>query len=183
MTIDTDRLLLRPYSNNDSPAVHAYASEPVVAQYMLWGPNSDEETHVFLRTVQEGAQEEPRTKFDFAIELKDERKMIGGCGIYLKGSELLSGELGYVLNLVYHRRGIMPEAVHALIGFGFDSLGLHRIFARTIQTTGRPPGSWRSAECNMRAGSANLRGLRAYGGTISTTAFWSKNGAMVPPRY
>jgi RimJ/RimL family protein N-acetyltransferase len=130
MILRTDRLTLRPYSDRDFEAVHSYGCDPAVSRYMLWGPNNEEDTREFLRIAQEGANEEPRTKYDFAVELNSEGRMIGGCGIYLKGNTGRVAELGYVLHPAYHRRGIMPEGVRALIGFGFDSLGLHRIFAR-----------------------------------------------------
>jgi ribosomal-protein-alanine N-acetyltransferase len=130
MILQTERLLLRPYRDDDFEGVHAYGSDPEVVRYMLWGPNTGEQTRHFLVEVQDGARAEPRTKFDFAIELRETCTMIGGCGIYLKGSELLVGEMGYVLNPRYHRRGLMPEAARALIGFGFGDLHLHRIFAR-----------------------------------------------------
>jgi ribosomal-protein-alanine N-acetyltransferase len=129
-TLTTERLLLRPYRDDDFDAVHAYGSDPEVVRHMLWGPNTEAQTREFLQTVQQWSRNEPRTKFDFAIELRQEEKMIGGCGIYLKGPELLVGEMGYVLHPAYHRRGIMAEAVQALIDYGFGELHLHRIFAR-----------------------------------------------------
>ena len=39
------------------------------------------------------------------------------------------GELGFSFNPTYGGRGLATEAVYAALGYGFTSLGLHRIFA------------------------------------------------------
>lgn len=40
-TLETERLLLRPFEETDFEAVHAYASVAENVRYMLWGPNDE----------------------------------------------------------------------------------------------------------------------------------------------
>ena len=42
--IQTERLVLREFNEDDWRAVHEYASDPKVVRYMDWGPNTQEET-------------------------------------------------------------------------------------------------------------------------------------------
>ncbi len=149
--LSTNRLILRPYADSDFDGVHAYGSDPDVARYMLWGPNNVEDTREFLRTVHKGAAEEPRTKYDFAITLREDGHVnghiIGGCGIYLRGPQRMVGELGYVLNPKFHRQGLMPEAVMRLMEFGFEDLKLHRVFARCHPAN--RPSAWVMEKAGM----------------------------------
>lgn len=47
--IETERLLLREYLSSDWSDVHEYCKDPDVTRFMLWGPNSDEQTRDFLK--------------------------------------------------------------------------------------------------------------------------------------
>ena len=46
--LTTDRLILREFNENDFAAVHAYASDIENIKYMIWGPNSEDDTVNFL---------------------------------------------------------------------------------------------------------------------------------------
>lgn len=127
MQLETQRLLIREFTDEDYGPVHSYASDPAVTKYMLWGPNTGEQTKDYLRMVQEWEGQEPRTSFEFAVVLQGSGKLIGGCGIYV--SEPRQGEIGYCLNPLYWKQGYASEAGQALLRFGFGELGLHRIFA------------------------------------------------------
>jgi RimJ/RimL family protein N-acetyltransferase len=70
-------------------------------------------------------------------------------------------ELGYWTGVPYWGQGYMTEAVRAVIAFGFDTLGLHRIQATAYP---RNVGSWRVME---KAG-------MTYEGTLRE--FYVKNG-------
>ncbi|WP_151737257.1 GNAT family N-acetyltransferase ['Paenibacillus yunnanensis' Narsing Rao et al. 2020] len=127
MQLESQRLLIREFTDEDYGAVHSYASDPAVTEYMLWGPNTGEQTADYIRTVQEWQWQEPRTSFEFAVVLKDSGQLIGGCGLYV--SEPRQGEIGYCFNSLYWKQGYASEAGEALLHFGFGELGLHRIFA------------------------------------------------------
>lgn len=147
MELDTERLILRPFSNEDAGAVHAYASNIDNVRYMIWGPNDEKDTAAFISECVRKQSETPRRDYDFAVTLKDSGKLIGGCGIYLN-PDLTEGMLGWILHMDYWRQGYMPEAAMALLRLGFEKLGLHRIYATC---NAENYGSWRVMEkCGMR---------------------------------
>lgn len=128
LTLETERLLLRPLNSGDFEAVQAYASVPENVTYMIWGPNGEEDTRAFLRRCEECWNENPIRKHEFAVVLKSSEKVIGACGIYL-AAELNQAMLGWILHRDYWKQGFMPEAAGELLRFGFETLKLHRIYA------------------------------------------------------
>lgn len=128
LTLETERLVLRPPTENDFEAVHAYASVPENVYFMVWGPNDEEATRSFLRDCVEAWKADPIIKYDFAITLKDSGRMIGACGIYLN-QDRTEAMAGWILHRDYWKQGYMPEAALALLKFGFETLKLHRIYA------------------------------------------------------
>ena len=125
---ETKRLILREFSHADFEDVHAYASNLENIKYMIWGPNSEEDTIEFLDDCISNIDKNPRTQYDFAITLKENGKVIGGCGIYLN-NELYEGMLGWVLHKDYWKQGYMTEAGKELLRFAFEDLKLHRLYA------------------------------------------------------
>ncbi len=133
--LTTKRLVLREFTKDDFQGVHAYASNPNNIRYMIWGPNSKEDTENFLKECISERDVKPRLKFDYAITLKEIKdgveipgKVIGGCGIYLNENRD-TGMLGWTLHMDYWKQGYMVEAGEALLKYGFDELELHRIYA------------------------------------------------------
>jgi len=127
--IQSKRLLLREFKETDWQAVHSYASDPEVVRFMDWGPNTENETKAFVSRSISSQKEKPRRKYTLAITLKGENKIIGSCDICLVSSENKEGWIGYCLNRQLWRKGYATEAAKALLGFGFQELELHRIFA------------------------------------------------------
>jgi [ribosomal protein S5]-alanine N-acetyltransferase len=127
--IKTPRLILRDYVFSDWKAVQEYASDSKVARFMPWGPNSPAQTRIFIKTVREWIQHQPRRMFDVAVLLKSENRLIGGCGIRIKNPEQREADLGYAFHRAYWGNGYATEATKALIDFGFSRLKLHRIWA------------------------------------------------------
>lgn len=129
MQLETGRLILREFRITDEDAVHEYGSDPQVVKFMSWGPNTKEETRNFIDTCIKKQSEDPRRSFELAIELKEENKLIGGCGIRASNPVHSEGNIGYVLNKEYWGMGIATETSLALLRFGFGELKLHRIYA------------------------------------------------------
>ena len=72
----------------------------------------------------------------------------------VKNKEQGQAEVGWLLGRSYQGRGIATEAVKALLAFGFESMGLHRIYARTGSRNVR---SWRLMERVGMRREAHLR--------------------------
>lgn len=121
--LETKRLILRKYKEDDFHAVHQYVNCAENLTYMTFGPNNEAQTRDHIRRVI--AQENPN--YDFVVTLKDTGQLIGGCSISPDGCE---GEMGWILHRDYWKQGYGAEFGQALLSFGFDELKLHRITAR-----------------------------------------------------
>ncbi len=119
LMLTTPRLTLRPWRQTDLADFYEYASVDGVGQLAGWIPHrSMEESRTILGHFIEG-------KHVFALE--HEGKVIGSLGVEKYNEELypelaaLQGrELGYVLSRDYWGRGLMPEAVKAVVDWLFE---------------------------------------------------------------
>ena len=124
LVIETERLLLRPFKQADLNDFYEYASVEGVGEMAGWYHHqSIEKTQEILdRFI-----EEDKT---FAIVYKENNKVIGSLGIEKYGLEekltefdgYVGREIGYVLSKEYWGKGIMPEAVMAVINYLFGNL-------------------------------------------------------------
>ncbi len=124
--LETERLILRTFTQDDLSAVHSYASCPENILYMVWGPNSQEDTQAFIRMAISKANETPCTNYQYAAVIKDTGKLIGACNLLLSGDE---AETGWILHRDFWKQGYGTEMGKAMLRLGFDELPLHRIIA------------------------------------------------------
>jgi [ribosomal protein S5]-alanine N-acetyltransferase len=68
----------------------------------------------------------------WCVTLNDQDVAIGSCCFWNIDEDFHSGELGYELNRAHWGKGIMTEALPAVIASGFNDLGLHRIEANPL---------------------------------------------------
>lgn len=109
--------------------MHVYSSDPEVVRFMLWGPNTVEDTKAFIKRSIAFQQEQPRRNCNLAVILTAENRLIGSCGIYISNPDWREGYIGYVFNRNYWKKGYATETSKALLKFGFEQLSLHRIYA------------------------------------------------------
>ena len=127
--LTTERLLLRDFVEDDWRAVHEYAVDPEVVRYVEWGPNTEQHTQEFIARTISQQQAEPRRQYELAVVLKDTNCLIGACGLRLSRPEHHGGDFGYCFNRQFWGQGYATEAARAIVRFGFEQCGLHRIFA------------------------------------------------------
>jgi RimJ/RimL family protein N-acetyltransferase len=126
-TLETERLILRKFTEDDFAAVHSYASCADNVVYMVWGPNNGEQTRAFINMAIIKANENPCMNYQFAAILKNTNKLIGACNLARIRSD--EAEIGWILHRDYWKQGYGTEMGKAILEFGFDELPLRRLFA------------------------------------------------------
>jgi RimJ/RimL family protein N-acetyltransferase len=124
-----EHVVLREYRGEDWRAVHQYATDPEVCRFMSWGPNTEQESRDHVIGSMEAAAERPRRKFNLLVALKATGEVIGGTGLVVDNPRNREGWIGYCFAREHWGRGYATETARLLVRFGFEELGLHRIFA------------------------------------------------------
>ncbi len=120
--IETERLILRPWREEDLQDFYEYASVPGVGEMAGWPHHETVETS---RLVLDLFIREKKT---FAVVLKENGKVIGSLGLEEADranpemENKRGREVGYVLSKAYWGQGLMPEAVEAVINYCFSAL-------------------------------------------------------------
>jgi [ribosomal protein S5]-alanine N-acetyltransferase len=128
-TIETERLILRPHQESDFDGIHEYATDQDVVKFMQWGPNTLDETRFFLDTCIANQKHADRLSYDFAVVSREDGSFLGTVSLRLSSPSARAAELGYTYQKRAWGRGIASEAARRMVDFGFDELGLTRIFA------------------------------------------------------
>ncbi|MDJ0365763.1 GNAT family protein [Hymenobacter sp. H14-R3] len=125
---ETPRLVLRAFTPADVPHLVELAGNYEVAKNTLNIPHPyhEEDARRWVQLTQENYQQ--RVGYAFAIELRATGKLVGGIGLTLQ-ARFDRAEAGYWLGQAYWGQGLASEALAALLGFGFGTLGLHKIVA------------------------------------------------------
>ena len=126
--LETKRLLIRPLQRRDAPDIYDYSKDKEVARYVLWHHQEDisEARAVISHQRRLYRRGEPCS---LGIVLKETGTVIGTIGFMSFSDEHDTAEIGYSMGRKYWNKGLMTEAVGAMIAFGFDRLGLNRIEA------------------------------------------------------
>ena len=132
MILTTERLVLREFDDADWPAVLAYQSDPRYLRFYPWTERTAFEVREFVRMFLAWRDEQPRTRFQFAITLPGDGTLIGNCGIRLLAPGAQEADLGYELDPRYWGSGYATEAAQAMLSLGFQNPSIHRIGARCI---------------------------------------------------
>lgn len=126
--IDTERLILRPWQDSDADALFRYASDPDVGPVAGWAPHTSVENSLeIIRTVFAAPE-------IYAVVLKETCEAVGCCGIMfsdgLHTAEMgqHEAEIGYWIGKPYWGRGLIPEAVIALLSRCFNNLTLDTVW-------------------------------------------------------
>jgi len=141
--ISTRRLLLRDFTADDAPAVHAFDADPVLTRYRGGARVTEADTRAFIGRTQQWLSHDPRPIYALAMLLPARDELIGVVGLTITDQELRAAELWYRLARPHWGRGYATEAARAMLSFGFAALGLHRIAALCHPDN---VGSWRVME-------------------------------------
>jgi len=133
--IETERLILREITSDDTHAIFKNFSDPDIAKWFLEQP---------LTTIDQATQFIDQFKSEFkqgkgitwAIVLQENSECIGTCG-YGDVEFGARGEIGFDLAKDYWGKGFMSESLIAIIDYGFSVLKLSKVEAHTYSNNAR----------------------------------------------
>lgn len=126
--METDRILFRPWRDNDAETLYKYASDPEVGPRAGWPPHkSVEESLEIIRTIF-------HSDHMWAIELKETKEPIGCMGYMVHGESNIDigendVEVGYWVARPYWNRGICTEALRLLIAYCREEKGFRTLWS------------------------------------------------------
>jgi RimJ/RimL family protein N-acetyltransferase len=128
----TERLLLRRYRESDLDRLAAIKALPEVARYLYGGPATREEVEPLLeRRIASTRLEKDDDWVVLAVERQEDGLLLGDVTVFLRSVEHRQAEVGWIFHPDAAGHGYGTEASRALIDLAFDTLGAHRVFART----------------------------------------------------
>ena len=128
MDLTTARLRIDDLATADADALFAYRADPTVARFQGWRPARREDASDFIARQLATPPDAPGWR-QRAIRLHDDRRLIGDIGVNLPADADESVEFGISLAPAVHGRGYAAEAMHALLGWVFETAGRRRVHA------------------------------------------------------
>lgn len=126
--IRTRRLVMRRITLADKDALFELRTNPVVNRYidrpMM---KSMDEVETLIGKINEGIDK--NESISWVITLNDNDHMLGSIDFWRIIREHHRAEIGYVLHPEFHRKGIMQEAMDAVLDYGFHTMKLHSVEA------------------------------------------------------
>lgn len=132
MKLETERLILRNFVKDDWQRVLEYQSDPLYLRYNEWTERTPRAVQEFVGWFLSQQAQQPRIKYQLAIVLKSTNQLIGNCGVRMDSANALEADTGYELDPKHWQHGYATEAAHAIVDFGFNHFGVHRIWAACI---------------------------------------------------
>ncbi|WP_343660383.1 GNAT family N-acetyltransferase [Chryseobacterium sp.] len=124
--IETERLILSKLEEKDIPFIVEYLQHRIYSDLTsnIPYPYTESDARFWLRMSKDAF--ENNTGYTFGIRNK-EGHIIGAIGLHDREDD--KAELGYWLGIPYWNKGYVTEAAKAIVDFGFNELGFHKIFA------------------------------------------------------
>ncbi|RJL34332.1 GNAT family N-acetyltransferase [Bailinhaonella thermotolerans] len=126
--VETERLLLRPFTESDLDDLHDIQRRPDVARYLLSHPRSREETQEALAArVRQTDLRNEGDNLAIAVELRETGRLIGDFNLEYLSAELGRAEIGFVMHPDHSGRGYATEAGREVLRMAFGTYGFHRV--------------------------------------------------------
>lgn len=127
MNLTTNRMILRPWNEEDAPSLYEYAKSPDI------GPSAGWPVHTSVENSRQIIRDVLSVEETYAVVLKGEHSPIGSIGLMIGEKSSLGlgfdeGEIGYWIGVPYWGKGLIPEAVRELMRHGFEDLELKTLW-------------------------------------------------------
>ena len=129
-TIETPRLILRRAIREDAePMFRNWSSDPKVTKYLTWPAHSN--IAVSEMVIGSWLQEyEKDSYYQWMIVLKELGEPIGSISVVRQNDRVEEAEIGYCIGSRWWHRGIVSEALTAVMRYLFEEVGMNRVAAR-----------------------------------------------------
>lgn len=127
--LETKRLILRQFKIEDYTEMYNnWACEDIVTKFLTWPTHANSS---ITKSILEDWTEKYKNNdfYNWAIELKEENKIIGNISVVNYKEESLSAILGYCMGSKWWGQGIMAEAGKEVVKFLFEEVKFNRIAA------------------------------------------------------
>lgn len=134
MTLESDRLIYKPFSADDLDLFSAVVSNEAVMHYTLWDccQTADEAKTMFTDVLKDNRTDpQERMIYQFAVFQKATSTFVGYAEIELLLRHPAGGigEIGYMLLPPFWGKGYASEMARAMCTCGFSEFNLHKIVA------------------------------------------------------
>lgn len=127
--LETNRLILKKFRMEDYLAMYNnWACEDIVTKFLTWPTHSNPEVTKSVLTDWINNYSK-KDYYNWAIELKSEKTIIGNISVVNYREETMSAILGYCMGSKWWGNEIMPEAASAVLKYLFEEVGFNRIAA------------------------------------------------------
>ena len=125
--LETKRLILRPWKEEDAEDLFKYASHPDVGPIAGWPVHKSVEDSLFV------IQNVFNKPYTYAVVLKETNRPVGSIGLMIGQDSNIKlpddeGEIGFWIGVPYWGQGLIPEATKELIRFAFEKLKLKKLW-------------------------------------------------------
>lgn len=133
LTLETARLILRPFTLDDCAMIQAILGDRNVSQTLMDMPHpfTAEDAEIWIKASLLGREME--LLYSFAMTRKLDGLFMGCVDIELHPPQN-EGDIAYWLAKEHWGQGYATEAAHCMVTFGFETLKLKRIYAQCLQT-------------------------------------------------
>ncbi|MBT1160345.1 MULTISPECIES: GNAT family N-acetyltransferase [Bifidobacterium] len=147
MMIETQRLMMRPFTLDDEDIISALYGDPEIMTYMPCGCLTDEGIRDHVRQVVSDWDVRPQTNYEMAVIAKSDSRKIGRARIHMD-YESDTAMLGWLLVRSEWGKGYATEITKSLLKYCFDVMQVHRVCALCHPNN---IGSWKVMEkCGLR---------------------------------
>lgn len=147
-TIETSRLILRRAIREDAePMFRNWASDPEVTKYLTWPTYEKVETAYQILDLWASEYEKPNY-YQWMIVLKELGEPIGSISVVRQNDRVEEAEIGYCIGSRWWHKGIMTEALTAVIEYLFTEVSMNRVAARHDPNNPHSGGVMR--KCGMK---------------------------------
>ena len=180
---ETDRLILRSLIMSDAGAIVQLYGDGMVIKFLGLAPlQSFDDALDFIAEIQ--AKYQAKTSIHWGIVDRQSGQLIGKCCLYNGPPARRRAEIGYALGSAWWGKGLMREALFALLTFLFEEMGMDTILARVNPDNVRSVRLLRRLAFSLERSHTAEDRIEGKGGNIDlyslSQQIWAKGAGCKP---